>query len=532
MFDYRKIPVFLLFAAALLFAAGAYAKGDSVKPPNKVPKLVESKARRLINDLKEQKGFEVSRGYFKLYTIDDCAYTYSIMRTCYANNPAAPYITFAVPPWPGEFVAPETSSLWGSSLKGYNDTFRFDPNEAIVILGRMPPPAAYFAKHTYLFSREGTIETGSDRYQDIDTYMHPLLRLFFGYMPDATPEKPPPRFQSFSTLSNHINNVVIERQSHAAFNQIKYFIITPDPLMDAAVREALAGISVKEEDIFTEKIPADMSIGIDHASDTFTTILRYAQPADGGKPGTASDRWRNELPMVVLRVRNTLCNEPGKCEQRYPPFDFDDLEKRSAVTELPYESDRDTLLYAVSQRWKQPCSKADCSDRAETFTDLQEFPTYMVGPLCTPFQENCLADNWDAAYQICSPRLLDNGEVYAVAGTLGTETGNATYVGFGINHGEVFLGVANLSDKDLKGTAKKYRGKVNHSGKFYLYYFARDCSGLEDLTDGNCLELTEKMIPSDHHVGFSVRDYIRPGTQRGPDSSLILPSKVLKLMRP
>ncbi len=144
-----------------------------------------------------------------------------------------------------------------------------------------------------------------------------------------------------------------------------------------------------------------------------------------------------------------------------------------------------------AQRWGQPCATIDCSDRAGTFQDLQTSPASMVGPLCDPVEENCLGDNWDTAYQIYGPMTLDNGEVYAVAGTLGTETGNATYVGFGINYVEVFLGVANLSDRDLKGTAKRYKREVSNTGKFYLYYFTRDCSGLEDLTDGNCFELPD-----------------------------------------
>ncbi|MFZ2446908.1 MAG: hypothetical protein WAW37_11175 [Syntrophobacteraceae bacterium] len=523
MFDYRKIPVCLFFAASLVFAAEASARHYGVMPLNKVPSQVESKARRLIHDL-EKKGFEVSRGYFKLYTVNDCAYTFDIMGTCYANNPAAPYVTFAVPPWPEEFVAAETSSLWGPSLEGYNDTFRFDSREAIVILGKLPPPAAYFSEQTYLFSRQGTIDTSSSRYEAIAEQMPSFLRLFFAYMPDDTT-----RFQSFSTLSNPINNVVIERQSHAAFNQLRYFIITPDQFMNAEVRKALAGISIKKKDIFTEPIPSNMIIGLEKASDNFTTLIRYAQPDDSGRYGTASDTWRNDLPMVVLRVRDTRSNrEPVK----YPPFDFADLEKRTAVNEWPLKDDLGSLLYAVSRRWGQPCANTDCSDRAETFQDLQTSPPYMVGPLCTPFEENCLADNWDTAYQIYGPGSLDHGEIYAVAGTLGTETGNATYVGLGINYAEVFLGVANLSDKDLKETAIGYKGEVSNTGEFYLYYFTRDCSGLEALTDGHCFELPVTMIPPGRHFGLSVRDYVRPRTERGPDSSLILPSRVLQLVRP
>ena len=166
------------------------------------------------------------------------------------------------------------------------------------------------------------------------------------------------------------------------------------------------------------------------------------------------------------------------------------------------------------------------------FQDMQTPPISVVGPLCRSAGENCLGDNWDTAYQIYGPRPLDSGEIYAVAGTLGTETENATYVGFGINYAEIFLGAANLSDKDLKGTAKSYRGQVNNTGKFYLYYFTRDCSGLEDLTDGNCFELTDAIIPSGGQFILTIRDYIVPGTQRGPDSSLVLPSRVLQLERP
>lgn len=75
---------------------------------------------------------------------------------------------------------------------------------------------------------------------------------------------------------------------------------------------------------------------------------------------------------------------------------------------------------------------------------------------------------------------------------------------------------------------------------FYLYYFARDCTGLETLTDGNCLSITDEMIPicpepgdpSCHLLVLSERDYIRPGTQRGPNSLLELRPVVLRLHRP
>lgn len=515
----RKILVSSLFVLTTFLGMGrSPATGNSIMLENKIPGQVESKALRLTQDLKKQ-GFEVSSGYFKLWTSDDCTYTTFRMGLCFGNNPAAPYVIMTLPPWPEEFVDPWLGSIFGASRTGYNDIYRLDPREAIVILGQLPPPGAYFSEQTWLFTRQGSFSTDSQRYKDVYEKFGALTNIFFATVPDH-----PERIQALSSLSNIANNVVIENQSGSAFDQIRYFIITPDRFMDNAVRHAFSGISVKGDDVFTEQIPANMTVGLGQSSDDFTTFIRYAHPDDN----TAADTWRKELPMVVLRVRDTRSNRQPLT---YPPFNFADLEQRSAVDERPLKDDLDSLLRAVGQRWDQPCAKDDCSDRAGTFTDLQTDPTYMVGPLCIEAKESCLLDNWDTTYQFYSAMSLDNGEIYAVAGTLGTETGNATYVGFGINQVSVLKGAADLSDDDLRDTANAYAGEVNNTDKFYLHYFTRDCSGLEDLTDKHCKSLKEVIPPRDHFA-ISIRDYIKPDTQRGPDSPLLLPSRVLKLKRP
>lgn len=510
-----KAIVHMLFVLTFLAMGEAPAMADSIMSQNKVPGQVENKARQLMHDLEKQ-GFEVSRGYFKLWTKDDCDYTAERLGKCYGNNPAAPYVIMTVPPWPDEFVDKKMGNLFGPSLAGYQDIYRFDPREAIVILGQLPPPAAYFSEQTWLFTRQGDFDTNSQTYNDINTYFHDFLNVFFAYVPDNTE-----RIQSLSMLSNIVNNVVIEKQSGTAFDQIRHLIITPDQFMDTAVREAFAGISVENKDVFTERIPSDMNVGLQQSADDFTTWFRYAHPFDE----EAGNLWRKNLPLVVLRVRDTRSpREPRK----YPPVV---LETRTAVDEGALKPDLDTLLAAVARRWGQPCASADCSDQATTFNDLQAFPTYMVGPLCTAIGENCLLDTWDTAYQLHGPNSLDNGEIYAVAGTLATETGNATYVGLGLNQTSILKGVADLSDQDLRGTAHGYQGEVRNTNKLFLYYFTQDCSGLEELTGENCLSLRD-LIPTGDYVTFSIRDYIKPDTQRGPDSAHILPSMVLKLHRP
>lgn len=502
-----------------IFTAGC-SSDSGTGPKNNVPASVEQDAQRLTNELTAQ-GFQVSRGYFKLWTSDDCSYTFERMGMCYGNNPAAPYVMFAVPPWPEEFVDPVASNLWGPSYPGYIDVYRLDPREAIIILGQLPPPGAFFSEQTWLFSRQGTYNTGSNTYKNVDTYAHALLPFLFATVPGNNR-----RIQSASMLSNPNNNVVIERKSGAAFDQIRYFIITPDQFMNNTVRQAFIGIGVEDEDVFTEPIPSDMKTGLDEGSDDFTTAIRFAEPKDGGGIGTPSYLWRKNLPLVVLRVRDTRSNRQI---QPYPPVV---LETRTAVDERPLNPDLGSLLAAVGRKWGQPCANPDCSDRAKSFMDVQGFPPYTIGPLCRQIGENCLLDNWDASYHFYGPLSLDNGEIYAVAGTLGTETGNATYVGLGINQTSRLLGIANLSDGDLKGSANAYAGRVSNTGNFFLYYFTRDCSNLEDLTGNYCFELPETMIPLGDHVALSIRDYVKPGTQRGPDSALVLPPGVLQLKRP
>ena len=299
MNTYRKILICLLIVFPLLLSWGPpLVSSQSSLPENKVSAGVESQAQHLMADLKKQ-GFEVSQGYFRLYTNDDCPYSFAEMHSCYGNNPAAPYVTFSVPPWPKEYVDPATDLALGPNKEGYSTSYRFDPNEAIVILGLLPPPADYFGLQTYLFTRKDKFDTDSTPYKFFSNLFPNMLDTFFKVVPQNQK-----RVVSWSSLSNSINNVVIERQSGAAFDQQRVFIITPDQNMDKAVRNALDKLSVKEEDIFTEAIPSNMRTGLNKTADDFFTLIRYAMPDDGGGEGTPSDTWRKDLPLVVFRVRD------------------------------------------------------------------------------------------------------------------------------------------------------------------------------------------------------------------------------------
>ena len=166
--------------------------------------------------------------------------------------------------------------------------------------------------------------------------------------------------------------------------------------------------------------------------------------------------------------------------------------------------------------------------------DLGQF-----GPDCRVIGMNCLGDNQDASYFLFKPKPLDTGKIYAVVGTLATETGNAEYVGLSVNDASLLKGVLNISDTKLKGSANGY----GHFDKFFVHFFTRDCAAVAGLADGVCTTITTDMVPHEGDdkapgdpalkgmFSAAVRAYVKPGTERGPDSTKQLRPWVLTFSR-
>lgn len=519
-----KKALVLVLLVSFMVSGALPASADGVMPGEHPPAGAPISKDRFMAEL-VRRGFRVGEGYFQLWGIEQCPDSYALMGTCYFNNPTAPYVFPAVPHWWEEFVDPATDGAFGGTRPGYGTTFRLDPNEAIVIFGYLPPEAAYFGLQSYLFTRKGTHDTDNVTYNFLNNLG--ARGIFFHTVPQN-----PERIGSFDSLSNSNNNVTIERQSGGSWNQFRYFIITPDQFMDRQVRQVLHRLAVADKDIFTERIPGNVKIGLDADADEFASFIRYSMPDDGGGPGTASNAWRHNPSLTVVRIRDIRWRRPP---QRYPAWEDDSPETRTAVPEGYLTGDLTGLVYAVSQAWGQACADPDCSAAALPFIDTQSHPFNLVGPKCDNIGMDCLGDTQDASYQFRPVRSFDNGEVYAVVGTLGTATGNATYVSLGINNTRLRLGAKNVDGARLAGSADPawYPG-VDNSDKLYVYYFTRDCTGLEEWTHGFCtsVEDTALVVPAGDFATFVERDYMAVGTQRGPDSTLTLPSRVLKLQRP
>jgi hypothetical protein len=439
-------------------------------------------------------GYEVALGGTKLFTIDDCQFTVQTIGNCMGPNPAAPYVIPVVPPWSDEYVDPAMKNLLGPLPRQTQGTFRMGSREALLVVGWLPPPGKYFGIQTYVFSRKAAVNTDDPVYKLslTDPAMH---RVLFATGPD------PSRVLVFSSIGNSQNNVTIEGASGAAFNQRRAFVISTDAGLARDITDTLVRAHIADRDgVFVEPVSTQVArTGLDAAADDFMTLIRYAHPQNEA----AGTLWREHPPLLVLRIRDRA----GTATEPWPAPQYD---PKGGNSELALQGNLDALVAAVKQQWGQPAATGGA------FRSLQE-SVDLIGQHCLARPMSCLGDTQDADYQASPTVDLDGGKIIAVAGTLGTATGNASYVGLSVNWMKILKGVTNVSDDVLQGSASAYSGTVANTDKLYLHYYARDCTGIP-----NCQQITEAMVPSGEVIKIIQRNYVAPGTARGADPAKVL----------
>jgi len=558
------------FAAPPGSQPAAATPGHGVSSQTPVPKPGTGNfVERLIGELRSN-GLEISVGYPKLWTEADCTYNYLVYHNCFGNNPAAPYVLLVVKSWPEEYVDPAMENGMVRTRPGYSATYRLDPREAIVVFGRMPPPARYMGLQTYIWTT-GWVNAdppvpspwNPDAYTEYSYLAGQMTQYFFATFPPVDfaidPSVYGDRVQSFSSIDNNINNVVMENQSGAPWDKMRYFVITPDQRTDEAVRTVLGSLGVDGGEIFTEGIPTTFQgqhdsndpypyygqnpdvgpLGLDDNAVDFLTGLRYSMPEDEH----AANAWRKSLPLTVLRVRPSSGRDPDPFDE---PLWADARPTVNEDDDLALSSGLSSLIDAVIARAKSQGLYLDTTDpqkkNPEKMIDiLNELGQF--GPQCREIGMNCLGDGQDASYFMAPPNPLDTGRIYAVVGTLATETGNGTYVGLSVNDPSLLKGVLNVDDTQLKGSAGSYESTVTNWDKFFVHFFTRDCAAIAGLTDGACTTITKQMIPlagddkapgdADLHGKFSagLRAYVVPNHERGPDPTLQLTPMLITFTR-
>lgn len=509
----NRLSWLVVCAAVFLGSAlgSTAAATDPLGEANPLPASLERKVQDLQQVL-EAGGYETARGYWQLFAAEDCKFSLQTVGNCYGNNPTAPYVLGMLPHWDDEFVDQKLHHVLAAGQRNMTPNYRLGEREALVILAEIPPPARYFGIATNVFTREENLNENDSVYQILQDQPE-LQAIIF----EASPN--PDRRMLFASIGNSANNVTIEEQSGENWGQQRFFVVTPDEDMAAAMTEALAGLEgVEADQVFVEPVsPYLVRLGYAPEADDLITYIRYSMPNDE----ELGEQWRKELPLTILRVR-----DPND-SVAHMPFDIPEYEPKTANTnEHTFEADLANLVTAVKEYWDQDvpawsfkslslwadligqhCLGHDGPPEPEPEIDLPR------GPM------NCLGDSQDADYQISASHVLDSGEVVAVIGTLGTQTGNATYTSLSVNWFPALVGVLNRDDPVLEGSAQKFKDSlVNPYTKFYVYYFARDCSGLYPW----CKEVPRTLVSRGETIKIVQRNYLNPGSRRGADPRQIL----------
>lgn len=477
------------------------AATDPLGRIHRLPAALERTVGLLRTDLKAN-GFAVAPGYWTLWGAEQCKYPIQTLGYCYGNNPTSPYVLAVVPSWKDEYVDQKFHHVLSQPKRNMSATYRLDQREALVIAAQLPPEARYFGIQSNVFTREAAFNQDDPIIPFVAA--DPLLQsILFGVSPD------PSRMMLVASIGNSTNNVVIEEQTgQMPWNRPAYFVIASDADMAADMTAALVRAGVSSSDVFTEPVsPALVRLGLDRSADDLITYIRYALPLDQGAGG----QWRQELPLTILRVRDmsSRYNHPlpiPTYEGRTSNFD-----EKQLVGELA------ALQDAVRERWGQQGSLVGFFSAYKALDLVGQHclgygyrdPDVKRGPM------DCLGDTQDADYQISRSAQIDNGEVIAVMGSLSTATGNATYTSLSVNWFPKLVGVLNIDDTALQGTAATFGGA--NSDLFYVYYLARDCTGLTP-----CREISRKLVPTGGLIKLIQRNYVNPGSRRGPDPAMIL----------
>ena len=192
----------------------------------------------------------MARGYWKLWSADDCKLPLQTVGFCYGNNPTAPYVLAIVPPWKDEFVDQRLHHALTEGQRNMIPNYRLGEREALVVFAELPPPARYFGFGTNVFTRQAKLNQEDPVYHRAEQQpeTQDLLGIIFGASPN------PDRMMMLASIGDTINNVVIEDQSKESWGQQRFFVTTPDEDMADAMTDALVSVGVDPSHVFTEPV--------------------------------------------------------------------------------------------------------------------------------------------------------------------------------------------------------------------------------------------------------------------------------------
>ncbi|MBK8595309.1 MAG: hypothetical protein IPN83_06905 [Holophagales bacterium] len=409
-----------------------------------------------------------------------------LITSCNGNNSSNPYLVVSVPE-PGKPWIPTRPDL----------LFAIRQDEAIVLIGRTPPPLAYFSFRTFSFNR--WVERESLRRKVFPSLGDPNNMLTFNTL-GKTRGDPFDRAFVLAIVSDRGTEVRVRRALKIAG--------FPDAIINTdVISPNIARMSSKEN--------GDPDLAKD---DDFTGIMRFALWDYGFEEAGAA--YLAQPPVAVFR----LTPDPRTEKAKYLPLPVERLRPRgTGQTELDLTPEVASLRKAIAARY--PEMKGDDLRPAtwleESFVGLQR-------------DIDVLGESRDTVYLRNEGTFsLADDEFAIVYGVNHERTGKATYSNFAVYDACNACPYASESSRRFAGSAIDFfpdpKARPTHVDSLYAWKVARNCGG-----DPNC---TTVPVPVDGcgqgiakagqmFVGF--RAYVEPETKIGPAFSELYYDRVVR----
>ena len=386
--------------------------------------------------------------------------------SCFGNNAGSGYLVPMIPPAPNQDPAPATemgqfswpaeepSALYDASAENapanpyfspVGWTFKLRQDEAVVLVGTLPPQCKYFSLINYVFS--SAVKPGK-------TYGE---RSFFQYG-SAEAGVYHPVFASMGEPVN-MNNIRYAGGETCFGGQFAY-IASGNQDTAEAIRAALIEAGYDENSINIAPFYADtLRMGLEKGADVFSILMRTSQPTDED----AFAQWLASLSETMCVYRVTPKTETPENAYAYPTL----TPRGTGVHEVQVLPEADKALDTIRQNLiAQYAEEYDY----EELTARIAVPEGMTGYLN---DENAQGDNRDTSYLMTDDFTLNSDEDFVVVyGVNHVATGKATYANTVLYARPMLNGIVSLYDSMYADSASTYLPGEN-GGSYYVMKLAR-----------------------------------------------------------
>lgn len=428
------------------------------------PTGIERGIERFRQEL-EAVGFVLAEGRAEELDPSECC----DWESCYLFNPDNEYLGWWIPRGPGQLAPNPAEQPDGTSL-----IWRLRPDEAVVAVGRTPPPAAYFSYRTYLHDRWNWVTRTREW-------------LFFN-------------------LGDSLNQFVIGTGEGGPFDADFALITTADANTERAIREAALRAGLPPGIVNTDHVVGDdLRLGLYPEADTFRLQARIALFEDEA----LGEAYLARPPITVWRV--TPAVEAPHLRIVAPPL----RARGTGTNESAWAPAMDALDLAVRETW---------SDYNPT-----DLPTIVP----TSDEDECPPGcNRDTFFAVTIHYWLpeDADAFVLVYGVNHERTGKSVYSNFSVIDTEHLAAYEAIHSRSMPGSAEAYLPAHPLVDDLYVWKIARTC----DPGDPYCIAVPYECpgfaSPTQGSIAF--RAYTEAATGTGPLTSEIVVDRAILFTRP